>query len=209
MKLLTSYEVFEPEDKIVEAVTLPTGEETQKIILKGVIQKADTLNQNGRVYPKEIIEREIRNYQKFITEDRAFGELDHPAESVVSFKNVSHVMREAYMEGNVVKGSLEVLNTPCGKIVQELVKAGTKIGISSRGVGTTEQRDGITVVTDWTLVAFDIVCDPSTPGAFMFAEGRNLTKREQEDLQKFINRSDRISRLCHDILQLKHGKQNA
>ena len=86
------------------------------LMMKGILQKAETLNQNGRVYPRAILEREIRNYQKFIKENRALGELDHPDSSVVELKNASHIIREAYMEGDVVHGTVELLDTPSGKI---------------------------------------------------------------------------------------------
>jgi hypothetical protein len=198
MKLLQSFDVFEPE-VITESVMETDGTERQRIILKGIIQKADTLNQNGRVYPKSVLEREIRNYQKFISEERALGELDHPAESVVSLKNVSHIMREAYFEGNVVRGTIELLNTPSGKIAQELIKAKVKLGISSRGVGSTEKRGDVTYVNDYNLITFDLVNDPSTPGAFL-SENRIISL---DDYKKTFTRSDVISRLCNDVLALK------
>ena len=93
-----------------------------KIMLKGVIQRANTLNQNGRIYPKSILEREVMNYQKLIKENRALGECDHPDSSVVELKNVSHIVREAYMQGDDVYGSIEVLDTPSGKIIQSLIE---------------------------------------------------------------------------------------
>ena len=107
--------------------------------MKGVLQKADTLNQNGRVYPLPILEREIRNYQKFIKENRALGECDHPDSSVVELKNVSHIVREARMEGDNVYGTIEILDTPKGKIIQSLIESGVTLGISSRGVGSTKR----------------------------------------------------------------------
>src|SRR3990167_3890202 len=83
----------------------------KKVMMKGILQKADTLNQNGRIYPMNVLEREVRNYQKFIIENRALGELDHPDSSVVNLKNVSHLVREAYIESGTVYGSVEILNT--------------------------------------------------------------------------------------------------
>jgi hypothetical protein len=111
-----------------------------KLILKGPIQKSNTLNQNGRIYPKNILEREIMNYQKLIQESRAVGECDHPDSSVVELKNVSHIVREAYMQGDVVYGAIEILDTPSGKIIQSLVESGVTLGISSRGVGSTQKQ---------------------------------------------------------------------
>src|SRR5712691_6789120 len=137
LKLLSSYEVFEyTPEMIKESKELNGG----KVMLKGILQKADSLNQNGRVYPRAILERETTNYQKFIVENRALGELDHPSDSVVNLKNVSHIVREAYIdEKGTVLGTVELLNTPSGQILQSLVESGVKLGISSRGVGSTRK----------------------------------------------------------------------
>jgi len=142
LRRLENYDVFDykvvkedrpPLLKEVDGKTIevPQG---QKIMMKGILQKADTLNQNGRIYPKAVLDREVRNYQKFIIENRAVGELDHPDSSVVNLKNVSHVIREAYMEnGGAVVGTIEVLDkTPSGAILKGLVESGIKLGISSR-----------------------------------------------------------------------------
>lgn len=168
-----------------------------KIMLRGVIQRADTLNQNGRVYPRGILEREIINYQKFIRENRALGECDHPDTSVVELKNASHIIREARMEGDTVYGTIELLDTPSGKILQSLIESGVTLGISSRGVGSTKQEDGNLVVQeDFQLICFDIVSEPSTPGAFMIKESRQI---KSADLKATFNKSDRINRIFNDI----------
>lgn len=168
-----------------------------KIMLRGVIQRADTLNQNGRIYPRGILEREIINYQKFIRENRALGECDHPDTSVVELKNASHIIREARMEGDTVYGTVELLDTPSGKILQSLIESGVTLGISSRGVGSTKQQDGSLVVQeDFQLICFDIVSEPSTPGAFMIKESRQI---KPSDLKATFNKSDRINRIFNDI----------
>jgi len=169
-----------------------------KIMMKGILQKAETLNQNGRVYPLSILEREVRNYQKFIRENRALGECDHPDSSVVELKKVSHIIREAWMEGNVCYGTVEILDTPMGKILQSLVESGVTLGISSRGVGSTK-RDGDSQVVqeDFQLICWDFVAEPSTPGAFMMAEGKKIS---EEDLRKTFNRGDRIDRVFNEVL---------
>ena len=170
----------------------------KKVTMKGVLQKADTLNQNGRIYPLKVLEREVRNYQKFIIENRALGELDHPDSSVVNLKNVSHVIREAYLESGTVYGTVELLDTPSGKILQSLVESGVKLGISSRGVGSTKKQGDYHVVQDdFQLICWDYVSEPSTPGAFMLPEGRRITSAE---LQKVFNKSDRIDRILNDII---------
>jgi hypothetical protein len=168
-----------------------------KVFLKGVLQKSDTLNQNGRIYPRPILEREIRNYQKFILEGRALGELDHPDSSVVELKNASHVIREAYVEGNVVYGTVELLNTPSGKILQSLLESGVTLGISSRGVGSTKKSGNQQVVQDdFQLICWDFVSEPSTPGAFMVKESKIHTS----ELNKIFTKSDRIDRILNDII---------
>jgi hypothetical protein len=170
-----------------------------KIIMRGILQKSETLNQNGRLYPRSILEREVRNYQKFIRENRALGECDHPDSSVVELKNVSHIIREAYMEGDDVYGSVELLDTPCGKILQSLVEAGVTLGISSRGVGSTKDSDDHQVVQDdFQLICWDFVSEPSTPGAFMMKEGKEI---KPEELDRLFNRTDRLDRLFNEILE--------
>ena len=172
-----------------------------KRVQGSVVQKAETLNQNGRIYPRDILEREVRNYQKFIRENRALGECDHPDSSVVELKKVSHIIREAYMEGNVCYGTVEILDTPMGKILQSLVEAGVTLGISSRGVGSTSKSGESQVVQDdFQLICWDFVSEPSTPGAFMMREGREVKASE---LSRTFNRSDRIDRIFNDILTWK------
>jgi len=178
-----------------------------KIILSGIIQRANTLNQNGRVYPRPILEREIMNYQKLIKERRALGECDHPDESVVMLKNASHLVIEAYMKGDDVYGKIEILNTPSGKIIQSLIEDGVTLGISSRGVGSTANRGGNQEVQDdFQLICFDMVSEPSTPGAFMLREGKAVQIKENKkikksELNKFFKKSDRIDRMFNEILR--------
>ena len=195
MKLLTEWcPISYSKDMINESKRVNNG----KIILKGPIQKSNTLNQNGRIYPKPILEREIMNYQKLIQENRAMGECDHPDSSVVELKNVSHVVKEAYMQGDVVYGAIEILDTPSGKIIQSLIESGVTLGISSRGVGSTKKQGNSQIVQDdFQLICFDMVSEPSTPGAFVMREGKQY---DQKDLNKFFNKSDRVNRIFNDIL---------
>ena len=195
MKLLTEWT---PLSYTTEMIKESLDENNGKILLKGPIQKCDTLNQNGRVYPKSILEREVRNYQKFIRENRALGECDHPDSSVVELKNASHIVREAYMDGDVVYGTIELLDTPSGKILQSLVESGVTLGISSRGVGSTRQEGNTSIVQeDFQLICFDMVSEPSTPGAFMMSEGKSINPN---DLNKFFTKTDRIDRIFNEIL---------
>lgn len=173
----------------------------RKVMMKGILQKADTLNQNGRIYPKHVLEREVRNYQKFIIENRALGELDHPDASVVNLKNVSHIVREAHFENDVVVGTVEVLDTPSGQILQSLIESKIKLGISSRGVGSTRKEGDYHVVQDdFQLICWDFVSEPSTPGAFMIPEGRRI---QEGDLNAVFSRSDKIDRVLNDILSYR------
>lgn len=171
--------------------------------MKGILQKADTLNQNGRIYPRPILEREVRNYQKFIQENRALGECDHPDTSVVELKNASHIIREAHMDGDICYGTVELLDTPTGKILQSLVESGITLGISSRGVGSTRNEgDYVVVQDDFQLICWDFVSEPSTPGAFMMREGREITSNE---LKKVFTKSDRLYRIYNDITEWDNG----
>lgn len=165
--------------------------------LTGVIQRANAKNQNGRVYPREVLEREIENYQKIVRDNRACGELDHPEDSVVNLKNVSHIMTSVWWDGDDVMGKVKVLNTPSGQILRSLVDSDVTLGISSRGMGSVhEDRNGNTVVEDdFNLICFDFVSDPSTIGAFMrLSEGKM-------NMNKVYTKADRINRILNDIIR--------
>ena len=137
--------------------------------LTGRIQTAETKNGNGRIYPENVLRREIENYQKIIKDNRATGELDHPDDSVINLKNVSHIVTECWWEGKDVMGKIKVLDTPSGRILKDLINAGVKLGISSRGLGSVQESKGNTVVQeDFQLICFDIVSEPSTPDAYVY-----------------------------------------
>ena len=138
--------------------------------VEGIMQRAVAKNQNGRTYSKEILERECDRYMnEFVKRGNAFGELDHPESPVVELKNASHVVKDLWWKGNDLMGKVELLNTPCGNIVKEIIKAGHTIGISSRGTGSVQQTNEGTleVQPDFELVCWDFVSNPSTHGAFM------------------------------------------
>lgn len=159
------------------------------MFLTGVMQRADAENGNGRVYPREILEREVANYQKTIQENRAVGELDHPEESVINLKNVSHVVTQMWWQGNDVMGKIKILNTPSGRIAKDLVESGVTLGISSRSLGSVHESKGKTVVEeDLQLICFDLVSEPSTKGAFLhLKEGKtNKSLSKNEKLQKIL-----------------------
>jgi len=195
LKLLTEWTPLSyTTNSINESKNLNNG----KILLNGILQRCNTLNQNGRIYPHSILQREVVNYQKFIKENRALGECDHPDSSVVELKNVSHIVRSADMDGDNVVGTIEILDTPSGNILKSLIEAGVTLGISSRGVGSTRsQGDAQVVQDDFQLICFDMVSEPSTPGAFMMREGKEITR---DDLDRHFTATDRVDRIFNDIL---------
>ena len=161
-------------------------ENNGKLIVKGVLQRAEAKNQNGRVYPREILVRESKKYdENFVKQNRALGELDHPDSSVVNLQNVSHNVKEMHFEGDNLVGTCEILTTPSGNILRELFKNGIKLGISSRGLGSVEmvqEANGDTVSKvgdDFELIAFDFVSNPSTHGAFLHPMNESVDNSQQ------------------------------
>lgn len=161
------------------------------MILSGVIQRSEARNGNGRIYPHTILEREMKRYKSLVEQRMALGELDHPEHSMIALDKVSHLVTEVWWNGKDVMGKIEVLNTPKGKILQELVNANVKIGISSRGTGSVREIRGDTIVEDdFNLICFDIVSEPSTHGAFMSRQNESLTRGNRIDtiIQEILNR---------------------
>ena len=141
------------------------------LILSGRLQTADTKNGNGRQYPFKILKREIGNYDKIVQDNRALGELDHPDDSVINLRNVSHIVTDVWWEGKDVMGKIKVLDTPSGRILKDLISAGVKLGISSRGLGSVKESMGNNIVQeDFELICFDIVSEPSTPNAYIYPD---------------------------------------
>jgi hypothetical protein len=177
-------------------------EHNGKLIVSGVLQRADAKNQNGRIYPREILAREAKKYSTVqIKERRALGELDHPDSSVVNLNNVSHNIREMNWEGDDLIGTVEVLSTPAGNILKELFKSGIKLGISSRGLGSVEPvnegpegDDTVAVQNDFELIAFDFVSNPSTHGAFMYP--MNESSGGKNELPKYY----KVTKIINDII---------
>ena len=166
--------------------------EAGDIILAGRLQKAEAKNGNGRVYPRKTLQREVENYKKLVQEKRALGELDHPDSSVIELKNASHIVTNIEMRGDEVIGKLRLLDTPAGKIAKDLIRGGVKLGVSSRGLGSTKEQSGVTMVQDdFQLICFDLVSEPSTTGAFLFKEHKE---------PNIFTKSDKIYRAMNDIL---------
>ena len=167
--------------------------EENAMFLTGIMQRANHLNGNRRVYSRPILEREVENYKKLVRERRALGELDHPDSAVINLANAAHLVTEVWWDGSNVMGKVQVLNTPSGKILQELVNDGVKLGISSRGLGSVSESKGRTIVEDdFQLICFDFVSEPSTPNAFMIKEAKE---------NKVFTKADRINRALNSILE--------
>jgi hypothetical protein len=201
-QLLIDVLTFEPQRKSLTEALSGSG----PFIVKGILQRAEAKNQNGRVYPFSTLQREAEKYNDgFIKERRALGELDHPESQVVNLKNVSHNVIEMHWEGKDLMGTVEVISTPSGNILKELFKSNIRLGISSRGLGTIKKlSEGLDQVQDdFELIAFDFVSNPSTRGAFMFptdqqalSEGvvRNPVTNKWENTEDIIR--DILNEVC-------------
>ena len=191
-QLLVDVRPFEvPRKKINESIKENDG----RLVVKGVLQRAESKNQNGRVYPREVLLKEVQKYsENQVTERRALGELDHPESSVVNLNNASHNIIEMHWDGDDLLGTVEVLGTPSGNILKELFRSGIKLGISSRGLGSVEPvnekegEDTVEVQPDFELIAFDFVSNPSTHGAFMRPVNESVQpKTPENNVERIVN----------------------
>ena len=141
----------------------------KNLFIEGVFMQAEQQNKNGRIYPRDILINEVARYnQSYIKENRALGELGHPEGPTVNLERVSHIITNLKENGNDVIGKAKILGTPYGKIVENLIDSGVKLGVSSRGMGSLKQMNGVNMVQeDFMLAAVDIVADPSAPNAFV------------------------------------------
>ena len=172
-------------------------------VVQGVLQRAGAKNQNGRVYPKHILQRECHRYQKeYIDQHRALGELDHPESQVVNLNNVSHNILKIWWKGNDLCGALQVLDTPSGKILKSLFKAGIKLGISSRGLGSVKElKEGLMEVQpDFELICWDVVSNPSTHGAFIAPVGGKQFQFESAGHAAPTNKYQHVHEIITSIL---------
>ena len=167
--------------------------------MQGIIQAAGKPNANNRVYPREILEREDSKYQELIGERRSLGELDHPDSPIIQLENVSHLVTETHWNGNDLVGTIEVLDTPKGNILSKLIDRKIKLGISSRGLGSTSRGQGgyDVVEEDFGLICYDMVSNPSTSGAFM-----NLKESIEYNILINQNKNILLDDLLNDILGL-------
>ena len=200
MKLIT--EEIEQAEYIVEEA----GNGKKNYSIKGIFMQSDVKNRNGRIYPKEILQKEVARYNReFINKSRAFGELGHPDGPTVNLERVSHMIKALYPEGNNFIGEARVLDTPYGKIVKSLIDEGARLGVSSRGMGTLANVGGANVVKDdfYLATAADIVADPSAPDAFVegIMEGKEwvwdngiLKEAEVKELKLQAESKERMAR---------------
>jgi len=195
-QLLREFYLFEQHD--VEPITDPGSDGIMR--MKGIIQKAGEPNANKRIYPRPILEREDTSMQDTIKERRALGELDHPDSPIVQLENTSHVLTKSWWDGDTLMGEIEILDTPKGKILGSLIERNIKLGISSRGLGSTKKtNEGYDMVEDdFQLICYDIVSNPSTGGAFM-----NLVESTEYKTLIEANRETLLDGVLNKILNLE------
>jgi len=196
IKLLREFYELKPSGDVIKHLNeaeVRLHKEGKVKFLVGTMQRADAPNRNNRIYPRSILEKEMQNYLKLVKENRALGEMDHPESYEVSLKNASHIVKDMWWEGDDMKGKIQILSTPKGEILSSLVEDGVTVGISSRGLGSTSKRNGSTMVeSDYQLICFDVVADPSTTGAFMLSES--------VDMNKIFSKEDILYRKMNNIL---------
>ena len=189
-QLLIETHTFKP---IKGPLTENVNKENGNLVVEGILATAEIKNGNGRYYSRDLWEREMGKYKESIEQRRAMGELDHPESSVINLKNVSHIIKEYWWDGDNVMGKVEILATPSGNILKELIKAGVTVGVSSRGMGSLEQNGNVMEVQDdFELLCWDFVSTPSNPGSFM-----GVLKEGKENN---IHNYSKVNSLIYEIL---------
>ena len=188
-KLLIEVNTFKPSTSLTESVNKENG----TMVVEGILATAEVKNGNGRYYAKELWEREMDKYSQLIKERRSMGELDHPESQVVNLQNVSHIISDYWWDGDQVMGKIEILPTPSGNILKALISNGVMVGVSSRGMGTLEQRGNVMEVQDdFELLCWDFVSTPSNPGSYM----RTLNENKQSAIYNY----GKVNNIVHEIL---------
>jgi hypothetical protein len=201
-QVLIEYLAFKPSPQSLNEAKMNPS---KNLIVEGIVQRADAKNENGRVYPKTILHREVEKYIAGpIAQNRALGELDHPESSVISLKNVCHNIKQLWWEGDDLFGRIEVLNTPSGNILKDLMLNNITVGISSRGMGSVKQlgENTVEVQDDFDLVCWDFVSTPSTHGAYM--KPVSLAESKQYNITN-PGKYDKIHSLVTDIICTQTG----
>ena len=211
---MTTVKLISEEVQDVEYITEEKENGKKDYKIKGIFMQADIKNRNGRVYPMEILQKEVKRYNKqYINEKRAFGELGHPDGPTVNLERASHMITGLYPDGKNFIGEAKILSTPMGNIVKNLMDEGAKLGVSSRGMGSLDQKNGANYVRDdfYLATAADIVADPSAPNAFVegIMEGKEwiwdngtLVESELVRMKERINTRVRKKQASEDALEL-------
>jgi hypothetical protein len=171
-------------------LTENVNKETGNLMVEGILATAEVKNGNGRYYSKDLWNREMDKYNELIEQRRSMGELDHPESTVINLKNVSHLISDYWWDGDNVMGKIEILPTPSGQILKELIKAGVTVGVSSRGMGSLEQNGGVMEVQDdFELLCWDFVSTPSNPGSYMHTlnEGKQVITYDYTNVNKVVH----------------------
>jgi hypothetical protein len=171
-------------------LTENVNKESGNLIVEGILATAEVKNGNGRYYKKELWDREMEKYDQLVKERRSMGELDHPESTVINLKNVSHLVTDYGWDGDQLMGKIEILPTPSGNILKELIKNGVTVGVSSRGMGSLEQNGSVMEVQDdFELLCWDFVSTPSNPGSFMsvLQEGKQTVTYDYTNVNKIIH----------------------
>ncbi len=210
---MNTVKLFSEAVEEVEYITEAKENGGKNYKIKGIFLQADIKNRNGRVYPMEVLEKEVSRYnKKFINENRAYGELGHPDGPTVNLERVSHMVTELYPDGKNFIGEAKIMETPMGKIVKNIMDEGGKLGVSSRGMGSLDQKNGANYVRDdfYLATAADIVADPSAPNAFVegIMEGKEwvwnhgaLVEAELVRMKTRIERKNRTKHAKEDALE--------
>ena len=184
--LIETHTVKISPSQLTENVNTDNG----NLMVEGILATAEVKNGNGRYYSKALWNREMDKYNELIEQRRSMGELDHPESTVINLKNVSHLITEYFWDGDNVIGKIEVLPTPSGNILKELIKNGITVGVSSRGMGSLEDKGGVMEVQDdFELLCWDFVSTPSNPGSYMHTlnEGKNVVTYDYTNVNKVVH----------------------
>jgi len=184
-QLLIETHIFQP---IKSTLNESLGDDNKNLVVEGILATVEVENGNGRYYSRELWERELGKYAEVVKQRRSMGELDHPESEVINLKNVSHLIKEFWWEGKEIMGKIEILPTPSGNILAELLRNKVVLGVSSRGLGSLEERDGIMEVQDdFALLCFDFVSTPSNPGSYFHTLNENKKMKDIKNTYKKVN----------------------
>ena len=204
-QVLIEYYAFKPSAQSLTEMKISTS---KNLIVEGVVQRADAKNQNGRVYPKDTLKREVEKYVEGpIAENRALGELDHPDSSIINLKNVCHNITKLWWDGDDLMGRIEVLPTPSGNILKQLFINNITVGISSRGMGSVKPlgEGTVEVQDDFELLCWDFVSTPSTQGAFMRPTGNTMNESYDPTVIAKPSKYSKINQLISEIICSQTG----